>query len=281
RQVADDHLAAVPGDLRPVDPVVGPLQETVEQAELAQDFRVLAPDLAGFGFSDKSDRFDRSLPRQMTLLENWLDSMGVQKVHLVGHDLGGGLAQRMATILPHRVASLCLMNSIAYDSWPIEAMVQLAHPGANKMVSAPELVQMLRKALTQGFVAAPDEDILEGLLAPYGTEIGKLSLIRCAAGLNTNLTTELAPLLPQLNLPVTVIWGAEDTFQPIKYGERLVWDIPGSKLVRVLSAGHFAMLEQPGIIAAQVKNHLKEAMLPMSPPPSEPLSQSSPMYRDA
>lgn len=226
---------------------------------LAENYRVLAPDLPGFGFSDKSDRFDRSLARQMTLLESWFNSLGLRKVHVVGHDIGGGIALRLATILPERVASVCVMNTVCYDSWPIEAMHQLGAPGANRQLSADAVLKLLRQALTQGFFEAPERDVLDGLLVPYSTETGKLSLIRDAAALNTNLTTEITPLLSEIKVPTTIIWGEGDSFQPVKYGERLLRDIPGSKLVRVLRARHFVMLDQPDVVASQVGAHLDEA----------------------
>ncbi|MHA3770819.1 alpha/beta fold hydrolase [Verrucomicrobiota bacterium sgz303538] len=226
--------------------------------KLTDQYRVLAPDLGGFGFSDKSDRFDRSLGRQMTFLDNWFDSLRFGKVHLVAHDIGGGLALRLAAILPERVASLCLINSVCYDAWPIEAMLQLGHPEIYRKLSASAVLKLLRQALARGFASQPDEEELEGLLMPYATEVGKLSLIRDASALNTNLTTELTPLLQTIKVPTTVIWGADDIFLPIKYGERLAWDIPGARLVRVLKAGHFVMLDQPTLVAAQVRTHLDE-----------------------
>src|SRR5882672_2348862 len=55
-------------------------------------FRVLIPDLGGFGYSDKSDCFDRSLTKQTELIEQWMDAIGVARAALVGHDIGGGVA---------------------------------------------------------------------------------------------------------------------------------------------------------------------------------------------
>ncbi len=104
---------------------------------------------------------------------------------------------------------------------------------------------MLGKALTQGFATKPDKAVLEGLLSPCRTEVGKLSLVRNAAALNTNLTTEITPLLPRLDIPTLVLWGEDDLFQLVEYGERLARDIPNARLIRIANARHFVMLDQP------------------------------------
>lgn len=90
--------------------------------------RVLAPDLPGFGFSDKRDRFDRSIARQAELVDAWMERIGLESAVIVGHDIGGGVALRLATLFPSRVQKLCVINTVCYDSWPIELMLQFGHP---------------------------------------------------------------------------------------------------------------------------------------------------------
>lgn len=221
---------------------------------LSQQYRVLVPDLIGFGFSDKRDRFDRSIAGQAEMIDAWMDKLGIEQAAIVAHDIGGGVALRLATLFADRVEVLCVMNSVCYDSWPIELMLQLGHPEADRKLSASSVSTLLRQALKQGFAGSPDSELLEGLLAPYRTEVGKISLIRNASALNTNLTTEISQLLTQIAAPTLVLWGADDKFQLVKYGARLAWDIPGARLVRIANARHFVMFDQP----QQVVEHLLE-----------------------
>ncbi len=224
---------------------------------LAKQNRVLAPDLLGFGYSDKSDCFDRSIARQAEMIDAWMDKIGIERAHIVAHDIGGGVALRLATLFPHRVMRLCVMNTVCYDSWPIEAMLQFGHPETRRKLSAASAITMLKGALKQGFAKSPDEEMLDSLLAPYTTEVGKLSLIRNAAALDTNLTTEITALLPKIEAPTLILWGEDDLFQLVKYGERLARDIPGAQLVRVKDARHFLMLDQPDEVAEHVSAFLK------------------------
>ncbi len=223
---------------------------------LAKQCRVLAPDLIGFGYSDKSDRFDRSIARQAEMLDAWMEKIGVERANIVTHDIGGGVALRLATLFPHRVAKLCVMNTVCYDSWPIEAMLQLGHPETHRKLSAQAVTTMLKQALKGGFATSPDDGVLDSLLRPYTTEVGKLSLVRNAASLNTNLTTEITSLLPKVGAPTLVLWGEDDVFQLVKYGERLARDIPDSRLVRIKDARHFVMLDQPEEVARHVSAFL-------------------------
>jgi pimeloyl-ACP methyl ester carboxylesterase len=167
---------------------------------LTNRFRVLIPDLAGFGYSDKRDCFDRSVSRQSTLIESWMDSIG------------------------------------------------LSHPESHRRLSSRRTNLLLRRGLKKGF-SQPQEEYLSGMLAPYTTEIGKLSLIRNAVALNTSLTMEISALLHHLRVPTLIISGEDDPFHPIKYGTRLATDIPGAQLVRLQKARHFVMLDRPEIIA--------------------------------
>ncbi len=219
---------------------------------LARKHRALVPDLIGFGFSDRSDRFDRSIARQAEIINAWMERLGVERASIVGHDIGGGVALRLATLFSRRVSRLCVVNSVCYDSWPVEAMLQLGYPEAYRRISASMLVTLLKQGLKMGFASSPSSELLDALVAPYATEVGKLSLIRNAAALNTNLTTEITPLLSRIEAPALILWGEDDRFQAVKYGERLARDIPGARLVRIKNARHFPMFDKP----AEVIEHL-------------------------
>lgn len=107
-------------------------------------------------------------------------------------------------------------------------MLQLGHPSANRKLSASAAVTLLRQALKQGFAHTPPEDVMEGLLAPCHTEVGKLSMIRNAAALNTNLTTEITTLLPRISMPTLILWGEDDKFQMVETPLRDVGSAGGS-----------------------------------------------------
>lgn len=224
---------------------------------LARSHRVLAPDLLGFGYSDKSDRFDRSIRFQAETIARWMEAMQIEGAAVIGHDIGGGVALRLAVLFPRLLSRLCLINSVCYDSWPIEMMLQLGLPEMNRKTNAAAITGTMRQAFKKMASSSLDDEMLDGLVAPYSTETGKLSLIRDAAALNTNLTVELDAFLSRISVPTLILWGEEDEYQPVKYGERLAWDIPNSRMVRLKDAGHFAMLDQRDEVEKQVLSFLE------------------------
>lgn len=225
--------------------------------KLADNYHILVPDLLGFGFSDKRDNFDRAIDKQAAYIIQWMNELQIEKASIIGHDIGGGVAQRMVTSHPHRVHKLCLMNSVSYDSWPVELIIQLGHPAAKKL--SPKLVTgFLKQALKAGFHISPSKELLDGMLAPWTTDEGLTSLVRNASSLNTNHTTEIMSLLPEISVPTLIIWGKEDKFQQVSYGRRLNQDIPHSKLVEVEDARHWIMLDRPELVFNELKIFLEE-----------------------
>lgn len=58
---------------------------------------------------------------------------------------------------------LCLMNSVCYDSWPVEAILQLGHPETRRRLSAWTATLLIKQALKMGFAASPSNDLLDRL----------------------------------------------------------------------------------------------------------------------
>jgi pimeloyl-ACP methyl ester carboxylesterase len=125
---------------------------------------------------------------------------------------------------------------------------------------------MLKQALKMGFHSTPDSGWLDGLLSPWRTEVGKLSLIRNASALNTNLTAEITHRLPNIAVPTLILWGEDDRFQVVKYAERLARDIPGAELQRIADARHFVMIDQPAQVHSHIRAFLERASDSAAPP---------------
>lgn len=223
------------------------------------EFRVLVPDLPGFGYSDKSDRFDRSLARQTEMIGEWMTRIGVKRAAIAGHGIGGGVALRLATLFPRLVARLCLMSPVCYDSWPQEALWDFGRAGADRRYSASGTIMLVKEQLREELACCPGEEMLNSLLAPYSTGVGKRSLMRDISAQHANDTTEITPLLPRIGVPTLILWGKDDQLQRSVYGERLAADIPGARLIRMENARHYLMLDAKAKVAEHLREFLKEA----------------------
>jgi pimeloyl-ACP methyl ester carboxylesterase len=149
--------------------------------------RIIAPDFIGHGWSDRRDVSDRSLEAQARMVIALLDSLSLDRVHLVGHDTGGGVGLNLALDAPERLATLTLSNAVAYDSWPIDDMIALGDPQWVRKDPA-EIAEFVRGGLPDG-ISRPErltKEWIEGIAAPYADAEGALSLIRNASALNTS-----------------------------------------------------------------------------------------------
>lgn len=82
---------------------------------LSDRFRVIAPDMVGFGFSERPDGADYSVQTWADQVIGLLDALGLDKASVVGNSFGGAIALRMATQHPERVDKLVLMGSMGVD----------------------------------------------------------------------------------------------------------------------------------------------------------------------
>jgi len=85
---------------------------------LAEDFRVVAPDMVGFGYSDRPQGVEYGLDTWAKQTVGLMDSLGIEKAHLVGNSFGGAIALRIAVEHQDRVGKLVLMGSMGV-SFPI------------------------------------------------------------------------------------------------------------------------------------------------------------------
>ena len=225
---------------------------------LAPHCRAIAPDFLGHGYSDRRDRFDRSLMAQTQMVLRLLDALDIDRATIVGHDTGGGVALILGIEHADRVKRLVLSNVVAYDSWPIDDMIALGNPHWRDR-TAQEVAEFVAAGLPDGLY---NRDRLTaafraGIVAPYADDEGKISLIRNASALNTNHTMALVDRHKDIAAPTLVLWGVHDPWQTMADGERLAREIPGARLVRVENASHWLQQDDPSRFAREVLAFLR------------------------
>ena len=222
--------------------------------ELAQSRRVIAPDMLNYGRSDKPARADVSIAAQARILAGLLDALGLARVDLAAHDIGGGVAQIVAARHPERLNRLILLSAICFDSWPIPEFEPLQEEGAEAGMSVEDFAQMLCDFLPQGVASTNglSSEATEIMLRPWSGEAGKAALFRNFRRLNPEYTMAVARELETLDLPTLVLWGDKDPFQKPAYAQRLADAIPGARLEWIEGAAHWIMEEQPGEVAARI-----------------------------
>ena len=216
--------------------------------------RVLAVDMLGYGDSPAPGDQPVDLASQASVLLGLLDTLGLDRVVVVGHDLGGGVAQILAVTASDRVAGLGIVNGVCYDGWPVPMVraMKAAWPVLERLppdVLATALGPGVRTLFAHQERAAP---FLDRFLEPWRRPEGPRLLGRHLRSLDSVYTQTVAPFLPRLQVPSEVVWGRRDHQMKPRYGERLARDIPDARLTWVDDANHFVPVDRPDVVAEAV-----------------------------
>ena len=213
--------------------------------------RLVVLDLLGHGRSDPPGRRALSLAAHAERLIALLDTLGIQDACIVGHGLGGGVAQSLAVHHPERVARLALVASVAFDRWlPRDVRIARATLPITRHLPPAWLVSMVRTELERGYSdPVRATHAIDRYARPFATEAGRAALVRHIAALDSRESGTLGARLGGLTMPVSVICGAQDPFLPVTLGQRLAHEIPGATLDVVDGARHFLPEDAPRQVA--------------------------------
>lgn len=201
-------------------------------------FRVILPDLIGFGHSDKPlDLGDYTLDLFCDTLLAGLTAAGIKTCSFVGNSLGGGVAIQIALNQPEMVNKLILMGPGCID----EQQNYFLMPGIEKMMAASRsgINRDNLGAVLRNFVVDPAH-VTEELL-DIRWQVAKT---QPAEVLTTMKTPNLGPRLKELTCPMLTFWGADDAFMPPSGKELCLRANEQSRLIEINQCGHWVMIER-------------------------------------
>lgn len=227
--------------------------------------RCIAIDLLSHGDSPATDDQDLSFRAQAAMIEAFCDSLGLDRVDLVANDSGGAIAQIFAARHPERIRSLTLTNCDVHDNYPPPAFAGTRAAAATGRLSARRLDLLANVGMTRTGFASAYEDVdrvsaetLHAYLDPlYGTPQATRNLERwLTASGDCSQTTEIEPLLRQLQAPTLIVWGTADVFFPLKWAYWLKDTIPGAReVIELDGAKLFFPEERPDALANALRAH--------------------------
>ena len=218
---------------------------------LPDGHRVVVLDLLGYGRSDRPAGRALSPRAHAERAIELMDVLGINYACVVGHDLGGAVAQAMAVRWPQRVSRLCLVSSVAYDCWPSREMRMMrAMLPLTRHLPPTWLLGFLRKELLAGYT---DRELglrsIDRYVKPFATPDGRTALVEHLLALDPAETSALAPRLKDLVMPCAIVAGAHDPFIALPVAERLKHDIPGATLDVLPDSRHFLPEESPEAVS--------------------------------
>lgn len=221
--------------------------------------RVVVADLLGYGRSDRPDARDVSIRGHAERAIALLDELSINYACVVGHDVGGGIAQAMAIRWPARVSRLCLVNTVAFDEWPgREVKIARAMLPLTRHLPATWLLPILRTDLMRGYLSSErGARSIDMYVRPFSSPEGRDALVAHLTQLDAAETKAMEPRLKDIVQPTAILWGAEDPFLSTTLARRLQAEIPGSTLEIVPELRHFVPEEAPERVASVVAELLE------------------------
>ena len=215
--------------------------------DLAENHRVVALDLPGFGLSgDPAGEW--GVDDYAKFVKTFLAAAGVDKMHLMGHSFGGRISIKLATDpeFAPRIEKLVLTGSAGLKRR--RTLLGKLRGGIRKVLRGMLKTSGMSKVFPVRYDKLGRRFASRDYLA--ATPLLRKCLIKVVA-------EDLAPLLPGINVPTLLIWGKNDTETPVADGYTMQKLIPGARLEVLDNAGHFAFLNHPEKFSALLKEFLR------------------------
>lgn len=226
--------------------IEGPKQSSEFIQQLAKHYTVYYPVHPGFGTSDAVEHIE-SMEDLAYHYSDLLNELGIKRLSIIGSSLGGWLATELAVMEPSRVERLILMDACGVHG---------------KEVALPDYFMMDQKEVIRNSYHNPS--LIEEALAQLADEEQNLIEIKNRIAI-TRLAwnpyfhnPKLVHRIHRLNMPVQIIWGANDKLFPIAYGQLLNQLIDNSTMEVIQDCGHLPYLEQPDGAAELVLKFLNQ-----------------------
>jgi pimeloyl-ACP methyl ester carboxylesterase len=205
-------------------------------------FRIIVPDLLGFGKSDKPEQADYRFSAQSARLFELMKKLNVEKLHVVGNSMGGGIAAQMALDAPEKIASLTLMDAAGIHYKPTDMDRALLNGRNMLVIKTPQDFRDVMAMVAYKSVPAPRPVV--DYLAEQAVENSALHerILRDALFEDLNF---LMLEMEKITTPTLIVWGEKDRLLHPDNAKVLHHFIKNSKLEIMPDIGHVPQMEAP------------------------------------
>jgi len=226
---------------------------------ISQFHRVCAPDLPGFGYSDKPLDADYTIDAYADFIIQFMDKLQIKEAVLVGHSLGGGIALLTSLKYPSRVKALILLDAEAYPITPplmltvakLPVIRSVIHRAIGKWVVR---ISLKRSYLDQSLIT---DNLVDEYYRPFLTENGKAAAIKVLQALDFDKLKDLPRRYRRIRKKTLIIWGQEDRISRIHLAHKLKKDLPYAKLKIIPASGHLVQEEKPEVVNRAILNFVR------------------------
>jgi pimeloyl-ACP methyl ester carboxylesterase len=234
--------------------------------ELAEaGFRVIAPDLLGYGYSDKPRSLDYTIPRQAEMIVSLMRRLGIRRAVLVGSSYGGAIAATIALDSPELVEKLILVGAVTNNRPTRFLLMRLFGSPiigdilSPLLVGSRRLLRLRMKRVYDRHSWVLDERRVDARHLPLRTRGAHRAIIRTVRRWDAERVSRDAHLL---TVPTLMIWGDTDREVPLRDGERLQEEVSDSRLIVFRACGHLPQEEYPQAFVEVVSDFCSGEVVP-------------------
>jgi len=213
----------------------------------------IAPDLPGYGDTKLPENGNYSLSGASRLLQKWIIQEKYQKVWMIGHDIGGGIAQILMAQDERLFSHVTLSNCITANSWPVLSVRFLIWTAKLRLFRFftclglfpnPYANWELSRSVCDKRCLTPEAISRIFWDSKVTSKRGQLAFQKMLVSLDPKDTINNISQLRRVNLPVHLVWGVNDPNQKWEGAGRLLREIfPSAKITTLPNAGHFLQIE--------------------------------------
>jgi pimeloyl-ACP methyl ester carboxylesterase len=221
----------------------------------AAGYRVIAPDLPGYGYSDKPRHLDYTIARQAEMIVSFLKQLNIERAVFVGSSYGAAIAATIALDHPELVEKLVMVGAVNNNKPTRYLLMRLFGSPiigdilSPLLVGSRRLLRMRMKRVYDRHSWVLDERRVDARHLPLKTRGAHRAIIRTVRRWDAERVSREAHLLTQ---PTLLMWGDTDREVPLADGERLHEAIPGSRLIVFHQCGHLPQEEYPELFVKLV-----------------------------
>ncbi|MCA1575229.1 MAG: alpha/beta hydrolase [Acidobacteria bacterium] len=214
----------------------------------AKGYRVIVPDLLGYGYSAKPRDFDYTIAAQARMVDRLLDKLGLAVAIIVGSSYGGAVAATIALDCPERVERLVLVGAVTNNAPTKYLLMRLFSSPLIGDFLSPLLLgsrRLLKRRMRQVYDRHSwvlDDQRVEARHQPLRTAATQRAIIRTVRRWDADRIQREAHLITQ---PTLLLWGDNDPEVPLRYGEQLHDAIRDARLIVFRNCGHLPHEEFP------------------------------------
>lgn len=232
--------------------------------DLSTQYRVIAVDHMGCGFSSKPADYEYTLAMHIRNLQRFVETLELQDITLFAHDWGGAIGMGTAGQLPERFQRFVLFNTAAFRSQRIPFRIAVCRWPVFGTLALRGLNAFSRAALTMAVTKKLSPAVKRGYLAPYDSWANRVAVQRFVQDIPLKESHQTYATLHQVedslaqftNHPMLLVWGERDWCFTTAFLDEFQQRFPHAETLRLPTAGHYVFEDAHAEILPRVKTFL-------------------------